>query len=296
MVSTILITLFGASATEPCRTILMNITNSKEYGREPSEEIIPYIEKVRADNGYTKLLTGDSVCHQLFNPFQQYNEVYCTAGSNQAVTMIGQYLLIRQFLESHPEATDVYLVLQSLTGTGLADGALAYQYLVIPFSETGLLQNVTEQTKNDLIYKYGAFFVKPEVVRFIDYSPIAKKLFLNSYKNVEYDSDGMSFAYLELIMDMCEEYGGKLHLIHCPMRESSVEVMQQQKMRDLNACTNVRMQLYVESYYASIVYYPDAYFSDGTHFGTGYSEEYQLAEYICDIMKKEDSLSDFVLR
>lgn len=296
LVSVLAGTVFLLSAKEPFRTMLMFATNSEEYGNEPSEEIIPYIREVQKNSDYTKLVVGDSVCSQLFNSFQKYNKVYCTVGSNQAITMIGHYLLIREFLESHSEATDVYLVLRSMTGSGLDNGKLAYQYLVTPFSEAGLLQNVSDQTKEDFEYIYGEIFIRPEVIQFIDNSPVAKKLFLNSYTNVNYDNGIMSFEYFGMIMELCEEHDVKLHLLHSPMQESSRETMQQEKENSFEACTNDLMWQYVESYYDSIVYYPDNYFSDGIHFGPEYREEHQLADYLRAMMEKERTLSDFVLQ
>lgn len=285
------------SAKEPFRSILMTMTNASEYGREPTEEIMPYIDEAGRSSEYTKLITGDSVCHQLFNPFQKYNHVYCAIGSNQAITMVGQYLLIREFLENHEQTTDVNLVLSSLVGSGLNGGVLAYQYLVIPFSKEGLLENITEYTKVDLENKFGKLFMNPEVIQFIDDSPLAKKLFFNSfYYNKNHDDTTMSFQYLGLIIDLCEEKGVKMHLVHAPMRESAFEYMKIQREEDLRACLNQRMREYVEEYYESIVYYPDEYFMDGSHFDVEYAEYYeQLAGYIRDIMEKEESISDFSL-
>ena len=295
IVGTLAVAAFMLSGWEPFRTILMYATNSKEYGRGPTEEIVPYIREVQKDSDYTKLIVGDSVCRQLFNPFQKYNKVYCTVGSNRAITMIGQYLLIREFLENHQETTDVYLVLSSMTDSGLDDGELAYQYFVIPFSETGLLQNISEQTKENLKYKYGEFFIRQEVIQFIDYSPVAKKLFLNTFDNDDCDDITISFEYFDMIMKLCEDNTVNLHLLHCPMKESSLEMMMQQKENDLKACINDSMRCYIEAYYDSIVYYPDSYFSDGIHFGPDYREEHQLTKYLRDMMEKERTLSDFVL-
>lgn len=283
------------SAREPFRSILMTITNASEYGREASEEIMPFIEEVRCPSEYTKLITGDSVCRQLFNPFQKYNRVYCIVGSNQAITMVGQYLLISEFLENHEQTTDVNLILCSLTGTGLDHGVYAYQYLVTPFSEAGLLENITEYTKEDLDDKFGKLFMKPEVIQFIDDSPLAKKLFLNSFSNKNHDDVTMSFQYLGLIIDLCEEKGVEMHLVHSPMRESAFEDMKIQREKDLAACLNEQMREYVEEYYQSIVFYPDEYFADGIHFGQEYKNEDQLAEYIRAIMEKEEAIADFSL-
>lgn len=287
--------IFLLSAREPFRSILMTMTNASEYGRDASEEIMPYIEEAGHPSEYTKLIIGDSVCRQLFNPFQKYNRVYCTMGSNQAITMIGQYLLIREFLENHQQATDVNLVLCSLTGSGLDHGVYAYQYLVTPFAEAGLLENITEYTKEDLNYKFGKLYMKPEVIQFIDDSPLAKKLFLNSFNNKNHDDVTMTFQYLGLIIDLCEEKGVKLHLLHGPMRESAFEDMKVQREKDLAACSNEQMREYVEKYYQSMTFYPDDYFKDGIHFGDNYKKEDQLAGYIRAIMEKEESISDFSL-
>ena len=289
-------TFFLISGHEPYRSVLMYITNSEQYGNEPSQEIIPYIEQVEKASDYTKLIVGDSVCHQLFNPFQKYNKVYCTVGSNQAITMIGQYLLIKQFLENHSGVSDVYLILNSMTGSGLDNGMLAYQYLVIPFSETGLLQDATDDTKRDLENKYGKFFMRPEVIRFIDNSPMAKKIYLNTFRNENYDDMIMSVQYFDMIMKLCDQYGVQIHLLHSPMCESSREMMIQQKEKDIEACVSDVMREKIEEYYESIVYYPDEYFSDGIHFGEDYREEYQLAQYIKDMMQKDKALYDFALQ
>lgn len=273
----------------------MTLSNAQEYEKSATEEIMPYIEIVSTPSKHQKLIIGDSVCHQLFNPFQIYNDVYCTVGSNQAITMIGQYLLIKEFLENHEETTDVYLVLCAIEGSGLDHGIWAYQYMVTPFTEAGLLENVLPKTENELDEKFGKLFMTPDVIQFIDASPLVKKLFLNSFYNKHYDNTVMSFEYLQLIVDLCAEREVEFHLLHSPMRESSYEDMKVQREKDLNACRNEDMREYIEEYYRSIVFYPDEYFGDSIHFGQGHQDEEQLADYIRNMMEKEAELSDFML-
>lgn len=283
------------SAHEPFRSALMTVANAEDYGEETTGEIMPFVETVSSPSEYKKLIIGDSVCRQLFNPFQKYNNVYCTVGSNQAITMIGQYLLIKEFLENHEQTTDVYLVLCSIEGSGLDHGVYTYQYLVAPFTEAGLLEDVLPKTKGELDEKFGKLFMEPDVIQFIDASPLAKKLFLNSLNNKDYDNTTMSFEYLQLIHDLCMERGAKLHLLHNPMKESSYEDIQVQKENDLSACKNEDMRAYIEEYYGSVTSYSDEYFADGIHFGPEYKSEEQLAGYIRGMIEKTDGLSDFVL-
>ena len=295
LVGMVLVGILLLSAHEPFRRALMIMSNAEDYGNDSTEGITPYIERVSSPSKYTKLIVGDSVCRQLFNPFQKNNNAYCTVGSNQAITMIGQYLLIREFLEYHQNTTDVYLVLCSIEGNGLNHGMGAYQYLSIPFTKAGLLDNVLPKTKDELDDKFGSIFMKPKVIEFIDDSPLAKKLYLNSFKDQYYDNTAMSFEYLQMIINLCTEKGAKLHLLHSPMKESSYEDIQVQREKDLSACKNEGVREYIEEYYGSVTFYPDEYFADGIHFGAEYKNEEQLATYIRGMVEKTDELSDFML-
>lgn len=186
-------------------------------------------------------------------------------------------------------------VLCAIEGSGLDHGIWAYQYLVTPFTEAGLLENVLPKTENELDEKFGKLFMRPDVIQFIDASPLVKKLFLNSFYNKHYDNTVMSFEYLQLIVDLCTEREVEFHLLHSPMRESSYEDMKAQRKKDLNACKNEEMRMYIDGYYRSIVFYPNEYFGDGIHFKEGYNDEEQLADYIKSMMEKEAELSDFML-
>ena len=109
----VLIGIDFLSMTDTFRMPLAYLTNSEEYvtTNVGAAEIIPYINKVQEQSDATKLLVGDSVCAQMYNGLQQYNEDVCIVGSNAAITLSGQYILIHQFLENHEQATDVYLIL-----------------------------------------------------------------------------------------------------------------------------------------------------------------------------------------
>ncbi|MCM1125266.1 MAG: hypothetical protein NC429_02210 [Lachnospiraceae bacterium] len=288
-----LLFFFCKSNCEPYRSILAKAGNAEEYDRGSAMEILPYIDQARAkDSEYTKLIIGDSVCHQIFNSFQKYNDVYNTLGSNQAITMAGQYLLMKEFVENHPRTTNITLVARSLN-SGIGLEGYTYQYLIIPFTEAGMLGEMTMETLSDLEEIYGGFWLKPAVVSFIDYSPIVKKIYLNSLSTNDCDGQQFSFDYLVLMLDICEQNDIEFHLLHAPMPESAREAVEQQFANIYEKCTDKRLLPYMEQFYESVTYYPDEYFSDGIHFGTEYNNEEDLKTYINGLVNKDSSLTDF---
>lgn len=61
------------SIKEPGRTFIARITDSEKYiGGNGPDEIKPYIEQVRTEDNTTKLIIGDSVCHQMFKGLKDY--------------------------------------------------------------------------------------------------------------------------------------------------------------------------------------------------------------------------------
>lgn len=154
------------SFKEAYSNFFARVTNSKAYNNEPTKEIMPYLYS--AENGedtYSKLVIGDSVCHQMMNPFQEYNSTYAILGNNAATTMVGQYLLAEKFIENHPETTEVYLILRSFPGGGFSMTGWTYQYLVIPFTLDGSLRKIDENTMEKLKEIYGEVFLEYEVVK-----------------------------------------------------------------------------------------------------------------------------------
>ena len=98
------------SMQEYYQTAFAEWTDSTAYIGVGTDEIRPYIEKARAEDGTTKLILGDSVCRQMLLGVKKLNPDISMLGSNGAITMTGQYLLAKEYLDHHPSATDVFLI------------------------------------------------------------------------------------------------------------------------------------------------------------------------------------------
>ena len=274
------------SMCEPTRTILAELTDSTEYiaqDRGP-DEIKPYLERTHYPDGTTKLIIGDSVCRQLFSHLQSRNTHIAMLGSNAGLTAAGQYIMAKEYLEHHPDTTDVFLLMLPKSLVRTFDTNWGYLYVVMPFVETDTLKYLDQETIDCLGDVYGKPFLNPAVVQFIDRSPINRKLYLNMLKE---HSDGyipsnqfeLADQYVYKIYTMCKERNVTFHLYPCPVSEASAEKVQalrsdfeKSKIREINP-----------DYLDMVTYYPAEQARDGTHFTGKYANDDYYDRLIKDI-------------
>lgn len=262
------------SATKKWSMPISDITKSGEYAYEDfgAKEIMPYVERVQKESNCTKLVIGDSVCHQMFARYYELNDVYCISGTNQAITLAGQYILAKEFIESHEGVTDIYLVviMESLaTDYGIQ---LGYQYAVMPFVATDTIQNLDSDTRDEIADIYGRFFCQKPVVKLIDGSPLNTKLYLNLLAKKEKmfpkeESSVISevaWKYLENMYLLCEENGITFHLLPGP--HADIERRHETEKEIRKKLEEKENKLGLEEYLDKIVYYPEEMFRDGVHF------------------------------
>lgn len=278
------------------KPVIAELTNTTDYIENfPMEEITPAIAKVTTESDATKLIIGDSVCARLFNGFENYNKSYCVVGTNRGIVMSGQYILGELFLETHPDATDIYLVVTTNTMITSYETAYGYQYAVQPFLETDNLDRLDEITFHQMEHAYGAFVTNKAAVQFVDNSPILKKLYLNllnKYKPIYVLPEIPETVehYVIKLNELCCSHGVKLHLIPAPLADSG-------DRRKIDAAIE---ESYKETgiydifpdYFENILYYPPDYFVDGIH---PCADESELCVMIYDIQKKNECLEDFEL-
>lgn len=284
---------------------LGKLTNSSEYsryyGNTGTTEIIPVIEKVQQNDSYTKLIIGDSVCFQLFNDLQPVNEEYCIAGTNRAITLTGQYILTEEFLANHPNATDVYLILIPDTFDAYFDNTFGYSYAVMPFVQTDTFSLLDQNTIETAEETYGKLFIRKDIIDFIDYSCINRKLYFNYVKEyVEAPENGIEIAskqavqYLTKISSLCQEHNVTLHLLPGPIADSKER--HEQLNRQENAFRQNNLEDVASQYFENISFYPEGQFRDGTHLGGDYAARDAINQKIIDLQNKSGELADLLLQ
>ena len=283
------------SMKDPWRKVLAKYTDSEEFisVNVGASEIKSYIEKVQTKDNTTTLIIGDSVCKQMFDGLQQYNEDMCINGSNAAIAMTGQYIIAKEYIENHPNATDIYMFLLPGSLRATFDTQWGYQYTVMPFVETDTLKLLDDNTIDAMELVYGAFFMKPLVVELIDKSAINRKLYLNMLADTkegyqQKTSYEIAEQYIKKIYDLCQENDIKLHLYPCPVVESqraAIETMKEEY---------AKTWLYTKfpDYLNKVLFYPDEQARDGVHFGGEYASQEYYDEKIKEIFEGSQLLAE----
>lgn len=286
-----------ALATIPVvKPFLAEATNTTDYIENTAvNEILPAIDSVSKQDAKTKLIIGDSVCFRLFDWYREENPDYCIAATNRGVGMSGQYILGEVFLENHPEATDIYLVITTNTLITGYETIHGYQYAVQPFLERGHLYRLDEETLDEMRATYGGFVTNEKLLRFVDESPILKKAYfnvLNEYfaKNVKMEIPHVVENYIVKLHALCEEKGVALHLLPSPIPDSKERRDLEVELEKLYQETEI-YPLFPD-YYKKLTYYPAEYFSDGIHPDL---DSEGTCGLIHDMQEKNDALGDFIL-
>jgi len=233
--------------SDAINVFLSSITNSSSYGRNStnsgSPEILPAIASAQTPSSHTKLVLGDSVCFRLFRNMQDVNDDYLFLGTNQAIGMSGQYLLAKEFIDSHENVTDIYLIMLPLSFNYDFNTTYGYPYAIMPFAETNLLNNLDLQTLESAQNAYGEFFLRKEIVEIIDYSDINRKLYLNSLAKFfiapeqnQNTISQMTQNNLSQLIDLCQGNGIKLHILPGPLpdTEQKHSFIEEQKQELMN--------------------------------------------------------------
>ncbi len=291
--------VLGFSAFAPFSEIFAKLTGSTDYSASASEEIGGHIANVQAADGAAALILGDSVCWQVFDPFSLCNTAYRIDGSNRAVTIAGQYLLAKAFLDAHPGATDVYLIVTPESFSAGFDAGYGYQYAAAPFAAAGLLGGLDETTRAELNAAYGAPFLTGRFARWADASPLVKKLYLNALELVPRQEETgpltpMAARNLQNLAALCQERGAAFHLLCAPLADTEDR---RSTMAALEAA--FREQGLYDSYSAYFTetpwYDPGLFGEDGIHFDNTVADMEFCASVVQDLQTATGLLDGLVL-
>lgn len=288
------------SAQEKWSMLIAEFTGSEDFVYEDfgANEIMPYVERAQAESGHTKLVIGDSVCNQLFERCYDKNDVYCICGSNQAISLAGQYILAEEFVKSHKEVTDIYLVI-TMGSLGTDFGMqLGYQYAVMPFVLTDTIDDLDWETRQEIYGKYGRFFCVKPVVELIHNSALNKKLYLNllAKKDELFPTresgviSEVSLRYLNKLSALCEEDGINLHILPGPHADSEERHKLENEIRKA-VQDNEKLRI-LQDYPDQIIYYPKELFRDGIHFDEQKLEDGFLEDVVKEILPEVHCTTD----
>lgn len=96
-------------------------------------EIYHAIEKSKKKTKYKKLILGDSTANQFYNCKEEDPDSAYSLSCNQAIGMIGQYILLNNYIKAGNRPDTVYLVYTPFSFWDNLDQVYTYHYFLKPF-------------------------------------------------------------------------------------------------------------------------------------------------------------------
>lgn len=278
----------------------LTCTNGSRYG---SEEVEPAITAMQTPDSSTILIIGDSVAGQIFEGLIGVNDDYKIFPVNRAMTLAGQYILLKIYLDNHPDAREIYLAFYPGTLASAIDRELSYQYIAMPFIENGYGDDLDESVMKDLRDIYGSFFLKPGVLHYIDYSGLNRKIYLNAVSKMPQASvkpkaeatetevlSNISIVYLQKIYSLCRERNVDVHLISTPVADTADRHEEYDKIKE--TFEQYEFDVLYPGYMESFMFYPEEMFLDDMiHFKPEYKNRETMNPIIINMSETADEYS-----
>ncbi len=277
MIASICAVFLHLSTKEPMRTVIAEWTDSNDF--MGASGMLSYFDRARQQDKTMQLVIGDSICGQMFSGLHEYNSQISNLATNAALMITGQYLLAEEYLENHPDATDIFLIMHPLTMIRTFDTEWSYRYSLMTFVETDTLRQLDKNTIETMKSVYGSFFMRKNVVRLIEDSPVCRKLYLSYLNgNVQAYEQSSSFEisdqYVRKLYELCKKKGVALHLYASPVSEYYREQVFELRKEYEETWMSSQFPDYMED----ILYYPSEWTEDKSHFSGEYAEREKLNE------------------
>ena len=249
-------------------------------GRAPADrsvgrEVYLATDRARAPHpAYRRVLLGDSVGRQMFEEkYQRENGATFYLASNQAVTPMGNYLLLREYLSRNPQTREaVYVALPSSLCNDFGT-QYTFHYFVLPFVRTGMADALDAEDLAHLEAKFGRPAVRCTRVQ---------NALFHSTKAYEFYSDRLPLCavpprapgrvpdrcarYLRRIRDLCASNGVALRIVCPPLRDDARTA----PFFDQRELERVGLGQVATNYLADAIRVPARHFRDAHHFDFGW--------------------------
>lgn len=247
--------LFIAVIVDVCKTA-MGIYDKTVSG----SEIYCAINKSQIKKKVKKLLLGDSVGCQLY-PCQKDYDTIASLACNQAITMAGQYFLLKSFIENNDELPNEVVLL--ITPFSLKNDVdkYAYHYFLKPFpyhQYSNLYTNHLKERIQTIPFFWSANL---PLIHTSSYSPKWAVPLTASNQSISQ----LSYEYLIKMDSITKCNGIKFRMISTPVRDDRRDDMDSfwdhlptdyaDKLDDL-----------LQPYKESVIFMPSDYYGDEVHF------------------------------
>ncbi len=230
----------------------------------PNKEVFDAIKESKKKKEKVRtLIIGDSVGRQLFNDAKvELPDTLLSLSCNQAIDLVGQYLLLKNFLDNNSSVQKVYLFYNPFSFKNNLDHKFTYNYFIKPFYKKeympSLNQEVLRQVHKIPYYKLADF--PPVAITFwtpdVQQDTTSQKLFLSE----------ISAGYIKKMQDLTRSRNISFEIVPPPLK-----ISRKQQVNDLYELAKPEKypELFSDlftSYFNRMYYLPDSLYVDGMHF------------------------------
>ncbi|MGL4998126.1 MAG: hypothetical protein ACRC5T_04095 [Cetobacterium sp.] len=274
--STLLYFLLGIFILVPIVYLVMGLT-------KPNEDVYEAINAANQKTNYTEVILGDSVSRQLFNIRNQEDSDYYHLSSNQAISVLGNYILLEKYLKNNPQTEKVYLMMRPTSFSNDLNQKWTYAYFILPFfneeNRSMFSKNILEKLKN----RNKEIYLNYNLINILEKNPkFALSIKIDYSNNIDHSNNeaflsDVSVEYLKKIDKLCSDNNIEFKVLSSPLSKKETKVYLNLK-KDIS---ENNFDFIFSKYFQSISFYPETSFGDGVHF-----EKEYLNRNIQNISKK----------
>ena len=224
------------------------------------KEVLTALTKSKQQSGKKTLVLGDSVCNQLYPADKEYDDLVSLA-CNRAISLAGQYFLLKNYLEANPGSLPdrVILILAPSSVQNQLD-RFAYHYMLKNF--------LTKEYQQDFDETLWRQVRKIPLYRTAPWPFIRVSNFAPDYHPAQDDSyalfSPLSQSYLSRIIRLVEKNHIDFSFICAP-----VDVKQKATVQELFSASKKRHEIpdkYLDDYTRNARFCKDSISEDRLHF------------------------------
>lgn len=240
-------------------------------------EVYDAIDVAETQTEYKKVVLGDSVARQFFNPnIQQEDKEICYLPTNQAIMTVGNYILLEEYLKNNPQTEAVYYVARPDSLCSEMNFHYTYSYFITPFYTEKNQVYLEQKTVDEIERMFGKCCVESNFAKWmLAKYPKMLEFYHNICGNLQKlqsrggQDDDMPILYLSKINTLCTLYDIEFHLVSVPLPEDYDFDFEELESR--------MAQYGMKNLYAelqdSVQYAKKEEFVDGIHLNEEYVEE-----------------------
>ncbi len=230
------------------------------------------LDKSRKKQIAKKIILGDSVGEQLFSCYSE-SDTLLSLATNASINMVGQYLLLNNYLNAGNKIEQVYLIYNPLGFKNNMEGHITYHFFLKPFyrDEYKPLFSKTVLTQLNKI-PFISICQNPLVLS-SDWVPPKRNYPINETNDTVFLSP-ISIEYLHRIKKLSIIHNFKFKIISPPVIISNKQKINKLDKQSINS-SNLTEEF--KDYFEQIIYLNDSCFMDEFHLNNPkvYSESFK---------------------